>query len=109
MEVEYIAMSETAKEVQWFRGVLDVLGKAPAQATQMYVDNNGACLLVQDTRYHPHTKHIGVRFHYIREYVATGDIKLTQVGTDAQVADTLTKPLGPNKVREGNLKLRLCA
>ncbi|SPO25882.1 uncharacterized protein UTRI_03247 [Ustilago trichophora] len=108
-EAEYIAMSETSKEVQWFRGILTALGKGPATATQMYVDNNGARLLAQDARYHPRTKHIGVRFHYVRALVATGDIKLVQVGTDLQVADALTKPLGPNKVREGNLRLRLCA
>ena len=106
-KAEYIAMSETAKDIQWFRGVLQALGKVPAQGTVMHMDNNGAHLLAQDARYHPRTKHIGVCFHYIRDCVASGDIKLEQVSTDLQVADILTKPLGPNKVWEGNLRLCL--
>ena len=43
--------------------------------------------------FHDKTKHIEVRYHYIRDMVQKGAIKLKYVPTEEQVADLLTKPL----------------
>jgi hypothetical protein len=44
--------------------------------------------------YHERSKHIDTQYHYIRECIADGVVDVNQVGTDDQLADILTKPLG---------------
>jgi ATP sulfurylase len=43
--------------------------------------------------FHDKSKHIEIRYHYIRDMVQRGAIKVQYVSTDEQVADVLTKPL----------------
>ena len=47
--------------------------------------------------FHDRSKHIDIRYHYIRDMVQRGAIRLQHIGTDEQVADILTKPLGKVK------------
>ena len=49
--------------------------------------------------FHARTKHIEVHYHFFRERVLDGDIDLTYVRTDEQVADIFTKALGAEKLR----------
>ena len=49
--------------------------------------------------FHARTKHIEVHYHFIRERVLDGDIDLTYVRTDDQVADIFMKALGPVKLQ----------
>jgi hypothetical protein len=46
---------------------------------------------------HARTKHIDVRHHFIRDYQQKGDISIKNVGTDDQLADIFTKPLGEKR------------
>ena len=60
----------------------------------MYEDNQSAICLMKDATHHNRSKHIAVRHHFVRERVASGEIKVIWIPTKAQVADALTKPLG---------------
>jgi hypothetical protein len=60
-------------------------------------DNQGALALAENPEFHQRTKHINVRYHYIRELVEKKQIELFYIPTDENVADGLTKPLDATK------------
>jgi hypothetical protein len=63
--------------------------------------------LTKDHQYHAQTKHIDVRFHFIRWIVEQGAVCLVYCPTDDMVADTLTKALPSTKVKHFAVELRL--
>jgi len=63
---------------------------------KVFEDNSGALELARLPKLRPCTKHINVCYHHFREHVRNGLIKIFPIGTDDQVADTLTKALPQN-------------
>ena len=57
----------------------------------IYGDNEGAVALTKNDCYHARTKHIDIRYHYVRERVEENSVKVDSLRTDAMVADMLTK------------------
>lgn len=95
-ESEYNAISETTKDVVWVRRLLNSIGCKQPQPTKMFCDNQGAVKLSSNPEFHRRTKHIDVRYHYVREQQQLGCISVIHVGTKDQLADILTKALpGP--------------
>jgi hypothetical protein len=95
-EAEYIAMCEAAKDIVWTRRLLSGIGCDQKQPTELFCDNQGALKLVSNPEFHRRTKHIDVRYHYVREQQMDGSIVVSHVGTKEQLADLLTKALaGP--------------
>lgn len=94
-EAEYIAASEAAKEGVWMRRFLEELGVVPsiARPIVLYCDNSGAIAQAKEPRDHPKSKHVLRKFHIIREIVERGDIEISKVATEDNVADPFTKPL----------------
>lgn len=80
----------------------EVLG-FPAQPTTILMDNTAAIALAKNPVHHERSKHIDVKFHFTRECVERGDIKLEQIGTADQLADTLTKALGKKLFQKINV------
>jgi hypothetical protein len=56
-------------------------------------DNQSCIKMMENPVFHDKSKHIEIRYHYIRDMVQRGVVKLQYVGTNEQVADVLTKPL----------------
>jgi ATP sulfurylase len=56
-------------------------------------DNQSYIKMTENHVFHDRSKHIEIRYHYIRDMVQRGAIKIQYVSTDEQVADVLTKPL----------------
>jgi hypothetical protein len=56
-------------------------------------DNQSCIKMTKKLVFHDKSKHIEIRYHYIRDMVQRGAIKLHYVGMNEQVADVLTKPL----------------
>ena len=56
-------------------------------------DNESAIKLANNPVQHSRTKHIDIRHHFLRDHEAKGDIALSHVSTDKQLADIFTKPL----------------
>lgn len=101
---EYIALHSAAHEVVFLRQLLEGLKFLPNNATTILCDNDAATRLSEDHVWHSHTKHIRVKYHYIRELVLTGDATVTRVGSKDNTADILTKPLA----RSDFQRLRHC-
>ncbi len=59
----------------------------------MCVDNTAAIALANDPVSHSRTKHIEVRYHYIRQLVAYNKLSIQHLPTEEMLADILTKPL----------------
>ena len=90
---EYIALHEASHEIVFLRQLLDGLHCLPSGATQLLCDNDAASRLSEDHVWHSHTKHVRVKYHYIRELVHAGDVSIERVGSKDNTADILTKPL----------------
>ena len=56
-------------------------------------DNESAINISENPKDHTRTKHIDIRYHFLRDHVEKGDIDIAHVGTDKQLADIFTKPL----------------
>jgi hypothetical protein len=94
-KAEYMAASEASSEGVWIRNFITKLGVVPSALDPLEIlcDNTGIIALAKEPRYHPNTKHINRHFHIIRDYIADGDLKISKVHMDLNVADPLTKPL----------------
>ncbi|KAJ9542306.1 hypothetical protein OSB04_028812 [Centaurea solstitialis] len=91
-EAEYVAAGICCAQVLWLRNQLqdyDIqLSKIP-----IYCDNTSAIAIANNPVLHSKTKHIEVRYHFIRDHVMNGDIELHFFPTEYQLADLFTKPL----------------
>ena len=108
-ESEYVAVTHAAKEALWLRSLLSQVFPGKLDATTLFSDNQSAIALTKDHQYHAHTKHINVRFHFIRYVIENGSIQLIYCPTDHMVADTLTKALPSAKVKHFASQLGLSA
>ena len=61
--------------------------------TPIYWDNQSAIAMTGNLLQHSLTKHISIRYHFVREHVQSGEIEMHFVPTDQQLADIFTKPL----------------
>ncbi|GJZ23009.1 retrovirus-related pol polyprotein from transposon TNT 1-94 [Tanacetum coccineum] len=90
-EAEYVAAGCCA-QVLWIKSQLadyDVLyDKVP-----IFCDNTSVIAISNNPVLHSRTKHIDIRYHFIRDHILKGDIELHFVPTDLQLADIFTKPL----------------
>ncbi|GKA19710.1 retrovirus-related pol polyprotein from transposon TNT 1-94 [Tanacetum coccineum] len=97
MEAEYIALSGCCAQVLWMRSQLTYYGfgfnKIP-----MYCDNKRAIALCCNNVQHSRSKHIDIRFHFIKEHVENGVIELYFVNKEYQLADIFTKALGRERI-----------
>lgn len=92
-EAEYKALSDACKEALWLGNILSELHLRPREPIPLHVDNEGAEALARNPEHHTRTKHIDARYHFIRECVSHGKVKVKHVSTTEMIADMLTKPL----------------
>ncbi|KAH9659029.1 hypothetical protein KPL70_023708 [Citrus sinensis] len=90
IEAEYMAITEAVKEAIWLQGLLENLGLAQ-EYINVYCDSQSAIHLTKNEVYHARTKHIDVRFHFVREIINEGKIFLQKIKTAENPADMLTK------------------
>ncbi|GJW15953.1 hypothetical protein Tco_0020086 [Tanacetum coccineum] len=92
-EAEYIALSGGCAQILWMRSQLTDYGlrfnKIP-----LYCDNKSSIALCCNNIQHSRSKHIDIRYHFIKEQVENGVVELYFVRTEYQLADIFTKALG---------------
>ncbi len=93
-EAEYIGLSEACKEIMYLRQLLASVDENfdLNQPSELQGDNQGALAIAVDPISHDKVKHIDIRYHFIREQVEDGVVKLKYVPTEDMLADFLTKP-----------------
>ena len=96
-EAEYIAANLALQEALWLRTLLNDLNFLQEQPTVINEDNQGVIALCRNPKYHSRTKHIDIKYHFIREKIDNMEIALKYCPAEEMIADTLTKPLGKIK------------
>lgn len=96
-EAEYISASEAASEAVWIRRILEDLGFKQQEPTVIFCDNNSAINLSKNPVMHSRSKHIELKYHYIRDMVIKKQLSLKYCSTHNQAADVLTKALAKDK------------
>lgn len=91
-EAEYVSLSACCAQVLWMRTQLTDYGFT-FDRIPMYCDSKSAIAISCNPVHHSKTKHIKVRYHFIKEHVEEGTVELFFVKTDYQLADLFTKAL----------------
>ncbi|RVW51356.1 Retrovirus-related Pol polyprotein from transposon TNT 1-94 [Vitis vinifera] len=92
-KAEFVAAASCACQGVWMRRVLEKLGHSQGKCTTVLCDNNSTIKLSKNPVMHGRSKHIDVRFHFLRDLTREGVVELKHCGTQEQVADIMTKPL----------------
>lgn len=92
-ESEYIASAEAVREMVWLRTLLDELLPNGYGKPILSIDNQSAIKLIKNPEMHRRTKHIDIKFHFIREKFNQKMFSIESVPSEQQLADILTKPL----------------
>ena len=95
-----MALSLIVCEGIWLRNLLKSLNHSQEESTVIHVDNKSAIKLAKNPIQHGRSKHINIRFHFLREHVKKKTIELEYCHTMEQVADIFTKPLPIDSFRE---------
>ena len=101
-EAEYMALTNAAQEAVWLRKLTADLTKeerAPKPIV-IYEDNQSAICIAKNPQFHGRTKHIGIKYHYIREQVNSKNVELKYCPTEEMLADMLTKGLNREKLEK---------
>ena len=92
-EAEYVSACEASKNIIWLRKLSQDISGPCAKPTILYVDNQNAIRVIKNPEFHSRTKHIDIRYHFIREKVGNNEISVKYVNTTVQLADIFTKAL----------------
>jgi hypothetical protein len=92
-KVEYIAACSASCEPIWLWKLLTGLFDLEMESTMILCDNQSCIKMTENPVFHDKLKYIEIRYHYIRDMVQRGVVKLQYIGTNEQVVDVLTKPL----------------
>lgn len=92
-EAKFVGATTCASQAIWMRRVLEKLSYTHEDCTTIMCDNSSAIKLSRNPIMHGRSKHIDVRFHFLRDLTKDGKVALVHCSTGEQVADLMTKPL----------------
>ena len=108
-ESEYIAAALAVQYTQWLRRILAELHALPNTPTLLFMDNQAAISIANNTAPTNKRKFIDLRHHYLREHIQKGNITLQHVPSNKMLADILTKPLKNQTFTNLKNLLHLCS
>ncbi|WVZ97707.1 LOW QUALITY PROTEIN: hypothetical protein U9M48_043221 [Paspalum notatum var. saurae] len=91
-EAEYVAAASCYSQLLWMKATLSDFGLRFGKIP-LLVDSTSTISVAKNLVLHSRTKHIDVRFHFLRDHYKKGDIDLVHVVSENQLADIFTKPL----------------
>ncbi|KAL1218311.1 Retrovirus-related Pol polyprotein from transposon TNT 1-94 [Cardamine amara subsp. amara] len=92
-EAEFVAAANGACQAMWLRNILTEVGFDQGSGTTLFCDNSSTIKLSKNPVLHGRSKHIHVRYHFLRDLVNEGVIELEFCRTQDQVSDIMTKPV----------------
>jgi hypothetical protein len=105
-EAEYITTGSCCAQLLWMRQTLKDYGYT-MNYIPLLCDNESAIKIAYNPCEHSRTKHIDIRHHFLRDHVIKGDIVISHVATNDQLADIFTKPLDEKRFRELQSELNI--
>ena len=91
-EVEYIAALHACKEAVWLKGLIGEFGRLQDNI-KMFCDSQSAIHLAKNPAYHSKSKHIPIKYHFVRQVIIERGISLNKVHTKENCAHMFTKPV----------------
>ncbi|KAG8482489.1 hypothetical protein CXB51_024203 [Gossypium anomalum] len=91
-KAEYMAITEACKEAIWLKGLFSELNE-DLQISTVFCDSQSTIFLTKDQMFHERTKHIDVRYHFVCDIIARGDIVVSKISTHENPTDMMTKSL----------------
>ena len=92
-EVEYIATAINCTNIVWLKNLLKGMKEEVTKLVILYCDNTSAINISKNLVMHVKTKHITIKYHYVRELVEDKQVKMEYIHTKEQIVDIFTKPL----------------
>jgi hypothetical protein len=105
-EAEYIAAGHCCVQLLWMRQTLRDYGYKLSKVP-LLCDNESAIRMADNPVEHSRTKHIAIRYHFLRDHQQRGDIDIAYVSTKEQLADIFTKPLDKKTFTELRSELNI--
>jgi hypothetical protein len=102
-EAEYMSLAHAAQTAVWLKRLMGDLGVAQRSSIKIFEDNQGCIAMAKNPVNHERTKHIDIKYHFVRELVADGVIEISYLETEEMQADILTKGMP----RDRHVKLSL--
>lgn len=96
-EAEFIAITEGCKEIMWMKKLLQELGQNQ-ESYVLYCDRQNAIHLSNNLTFHSKSKHIDVRYHWIRDVLESKLLKIEKIHTKDNGANMMTKVLPKKKL-----------
>jgi hypothetical protein len=96
-EAEYIALSVAVREAVWLHKLLTDLFDHEMDPTTIHCDNQSCVKLSENPVFHDRSKHIEIKYHYIRDMVQRKTVHMQYLPTHEQIVDIFTKPLAKTK------------
>lgn len=87
-EAEYRALASTAAELAWIQSFLSEIGFSSPTAPSLFCDNVGATYLASNPVFQSRMKHIAIDYHFVRQRVQSGELKVLHISSKDQLADT---------------------
>ena len=92
-----MAASEASREAAWLRQILTEMGFSITEPIIIYSDSQSAMQIIENPVHHAKSKHIDVRFHYVRDQVMEEKVSFEYLETSKMIADSLTKGVPEDK------------
>jgi hypothetical protein len=92
-----MAACEACIEAVWLRKLISNLFDQTPESTTIYCDNQSCIRLSEHPVFHERSKHIEIKYYFIRDKVQEGEVKLEYIPTDEQTINILTKPFSRMK------------
>ncbi|SYW84660.1 uncharacterized protein UHO2_04591 [Ustilago hordei] len=108
VEAEFVAATEAAQEILFFKHLFKTVGIDVGIPT-IFSDNTGTIQVSKDPAQHWKLKHIDTKYHFIRDNVQDGKVKIKYINTADNLADLFTKPVGKTTLQRARQGLGLKA
>jgi hypothetical protein len=92
-QAELVALTEAAKEAIFLRRLLSEVGFPQQGPTTIFEDNQACIAMTVNPVHHQKSKHMDIKYFFVREKVESGELVAKYIKTEDQIADLLTKPL----------------
>ncbi|KAK2976087.1 hypothetical protein RJ640_009519 [Escallonia rubra] len=92
-EAEYVSAAIATSQAIWLRRIFHDFGQKQERKTELFCDNKSAIAMAKNPVFHSRTRHIALKYHFIREAIEEGEIELEFCKSKEQVADIFTKAL----------------
>lgn len=107
-EAEFVAVTVCACQAVWMKRIPMVLGHEERDCISINCDNSSTIKLSKNPVMHGRSKHIDVRFHFLRNLSEVEVISLVRCASVDQVADIMTKPLKADAFQKLRTSLGIC-